>query len=246
MRTMLRFGIALSLLGASFSVLASGLQVSPIVLQMSDQEKSGNMTLSNTSDQALYAQVRVYRWTQDDSGDVLTASREILASPPMVKLKAGDSQLVRLIRTAIAAQNNNVVSAYRILIDELPTPSATQQSGLQFKMSYSVPVFLQPAGKNVAPQLQWRAQRLADGKHIKLSITNSGNSYAKLSGLQVIAADGQTKEIHQGLLGYVLPNATMHWTLPTPSYALTADSRFKVTMNGIQSSPTILWDSTAR
>lgn len=84
---------------------------------------------------------------------------------------------------------------------------------------------------------------------MKLSISNSGNGHAKLVGLSIMDAADNSIDIHQGLLGYVLPGATMHWTLKIPPSALpigTTTGKFKVTINGTQTTQDVTLDNSIR
>ena len=251
LRRVARPAIISSLILFSSGAMASGLQVSPISLSLQARENASGLTLSNSSDEAISAQVRIYQWSQDETGDQLTPSRGLLASPPMIKLNPGDKQLVRIIRAKAPPQGAGAVEdSYRIFVNELPIKSATQKTGLQFALSYSLPVFVQPVGiVKTAPQLQWRYSLLPDSKQIKLSISNSGNGHAKLIDLSVVGAAGNSVNIHQGLLGYVLPDATMNWTLKIPPSALptgTTTGKFKVTINGIQTTQDVTLDNSTR
>jgi len=240
-----------SLLLSCSGTMASGLQVSPISLSLQARENASGLTLSNSSDEAISAQVRIYQWSQDETGDQLTPSRGLLASPPMIKLNSNDKQLVRIIRATAPPKGIAAVEAsYRILVNELPIKSAKKKSGLQFAMSYSLPVFVQPIGVvKTSPQLQWRYSLLPDSKQIKLSISNNGNGHAKLIDLSAVDTAGNNVDIHQGLLGYVLPGATMHWTLKIPPSALpigTTTGKFKVMINGIQTTQDVTLDNSIR
>ena len=251
LRRVARPAIISSLILFSSGAMASGLQVSPISLSLQARENASGLTLSNSSDEAISAQVRIYQWSQDETGDQLTPSRGLLASPPMIKLNPGDKQLVRIIRAKAPPQGAGAVEdSYRIFVNELPIKSAIQKTGLQFALSYSLPVFVQPVGiVKTAPQLQWRYSLLPDSKQIKLSISNSGNGHAKLIDLSVVGAAGNSVNIHQGLLGYVLPDATMNWTLKIPPSALptgTTTGKFKVTINGIQTTQDVTLDNSTR
>lgn len=239
--------ISASLLTSGLSV-ASGLQVSPISLSLQAQERASGLTLSNTGDATINAQVRVYQWTQDEAGDQLTPSRGLLASPPMIELQAGEKQLIRIIRAKAPPHGTNAVeAAYRVKVDELPIKSAMQKTGLQFALSYSLPVFVQPVGvSDTRPQLRWSTHLQPDGKTVKLRVSNHGNGHAQLAGLSFIDTAGTTTEITPGLLGYVLPGATMNWTLKIPPSALTPGGKFKVMMNGTQTTPNVSMDTSTR
>lgn len=239
--------ISALLLSSSLAV-ASGLQVSPISLSLQARETASGLTLSNSGNNIVHAQVRVYQWLQDEQGDQLTPSRGLLASPPMLELKPGEKQLIRIIRAKAPPQGTDAVeAAYRILVNELPIKSANPTTGLQFALSYSLPVFVQPIGvTKTTPQLQWSTILQPDGKAIKLRVSNSGNGHAQLAGLSFVDTAGNSMVINPGLLGYVLPDATMNWTLKIPPSVITTGGKFKVMMNGTQTTPAVTMDTSIR
>ena len=238
-----------SLLLSSSLAVASGLQVSPISLSLQALESASGLTLSNTGNTVVQAQVRVQQWTQDGSGDQLISSRGLLASPPMVELQPGERQLVRIIRAKAPPQGAGAVEdAYRLLVNEVPVKLPENTSGLQFALSYSLPVFVQPVGvsKTTSPQLQWSTHLQPDGKAVKLRVSNRGNGHAQLAGLSFTDAAGTSTELYPGLLGYVLPGATMNWTLKIPPSVLTSGGKFKVMLNGTQTTPDVTLDTNTR
>ena len=239
--------ISALLLSPSLAV-ASGLQVSPISLSLQARETASGLTLSNSGSNIVHAQVRVYQWLQDEKGDQLIPSRGLLASPPMIELKPGEKQLIRIIRAKAPPQGSDAVEdTYRILVNEIPNKSGSQTTGLQFALSYSLPVFVQPIGvTKTAPQLQWSTYLQPDGKATKLRVSNTGNGHAKLSSLSFVDTADNSTVINPGLLGYVLPGATMNWTLKIPPSALRAGGNFKVMMNGTQTTPNVTMDTSIR
>lgn len=243
-----RPAVLASLLLSSGIAMASGLQVSPISLSLQSRENASGLTLSNSGDNVVHAQVRVYQWLQDEQGDRLTPSRGLLASPPMIELKPGENQLIRIIRAKAPPQGTGAVEdTYRIVVNELPIKSATQQSGIQFSLTYSLPVFVQPLNvAKTSPKLQWSTHLQADGKAVILRVSNSGKGHAQLAALSFIDAAGNSTEINPGLLGYVLPGATMHWPLKILPSVLAAGGKFKVMMNGTQTTPDVTMDTSTR
>lgn len=237
-----------SLLLSSGLAGASGLQVSPISLSLQARENASGLTLSNSGNDKVRAQVRVYQWLQDEKGEQLTPSRGLLASPPMIEINPGERQLIRIIRAKAPPQGTGAVEdAYRVLVNELPIKSDNQTTGLQFALSYSLPVFVQPVGiTKTSPQLLWSTHLQPDGKEIKLRVSNSGNGHAQLAGLSFVDTAGNSTAINPGLLGYVLPGATMNWTLKIPPFVLTTGGNFKVMMNGTQTTPNVTMDTSIR
>ncbi|MGP5647373.1 fimbrial biogenesis chaperone [Psychrobacter celer] len=248
LRRMAIRGIFSGLLLSSSVAMASGLQVSPISLSLQAKQNASGLTLSNTGDNAVHAQVRVYQWSQDEKGDQLTTSRGLLASPPMIELQPGEKQLIRIIRASAPPSGVGAVeSSYRLSIDELPIKSAEQKSGLQFALSYSLPVFVNPVGiTKTTPRLQWSYSLQPDGEQMNLRVSNSGNGHAQLADLSIIDDAGDSIDLHQGLLGYVLPGATMNWTLKTLPSSMKTSGKFKVMINGTQTTQDVTLDNSTR
>jgi len=243
-----KYSVVSSLLLCSNWAMASGLQVSPISLSIQARENASGLTLSNTGDNVVHAQVRVYHWSQDETGDQLTLSRGLLASPPMIELNPNDKQLIRIIRAKAPPHGSGAVAdSYRILVNELPIKSPDQKSGLQFALSYSLPVFVQPVGVvKTAPKLQWSTHVQPDNKQIKLRVHNSGNGHAQLANLSFVDTTSTSIDVHKGLLGYVLPGATMYWTLKTPPSALMTGGKFKAMINGTETIQDVTLDTSDR
>jgi fimbrial chaperone protein len=217
----------LALAIASGGAAASGLQVAPVTLSLLPAQNADGLWLSNTGDSVIHAQVRVYHWSQD-----------LVISPPMLQLAVGEPQLVRVIRLGAPPNGAGAVEdAFRVVIDELPVDMHGKK-GLQFVLHYSLPVFVEPAGSAAAPPLlRWSLQR--DGDHAVLEVGNAGGSHAQLAGLSFIDSAGRRSEITPGLLGYVLPGATMHWVLKPPVAVFASGGTLEASINGAKATQTL-------
>ncbi|WHZ10043.1 MAG: Sigma-fimbriae chaperone protein [Burkholderiaceae bacterium] len=214
---------------ACAAAFASGLQVAPVSLTLKATQNADGLWLSNTGDNVVHAQVRVYRWTQEGDADKLEPTRGLVASPPMVELAAGERQLIRAIRLG-APPSGSAEEAYRLIIDELPVHDPNQK-GLQYVLRYSVPVFVEPAGAPAsAPQLQWALRR--DGEKTLLEVSNTGGTHAQIADVAYTDAAGKRTDIARGLLGYVLPGVQMRWAVKVPAAALGEGSRWEAMING--------------
>src|SRR3546814_19457105 len=83
-----------TLLLCAGAACAGGLGVSPILLEFNTQAQAQALWLSNAGDQVLHGQVRAFRWTQANGEDVLTPTRDLVLSPPMLEIAAGDRKSV--------------------------------------------------------------------------------------------------------------------------------------------------------
>ena len=210
---------------------AAGLQVAPILLELSAKQNADGIWLSNTGGAALAAQVRVYHWTQPNGADRLDESRDLIVSPPIVRLAPGARQLVRVIRSGAPPDSRE--DAFRIFVDELPVDvsgaPADAAKGLRFVLRYSVPVFLAPRGEADKPKLSGHAELSANG--LVLEVKNDGATRAQLGNLSRVDAAGHRIDISTGLVGYVLAGSAMRWPLET-HVPITSGDRLLSRING--------------
>lgn len=224
--------LALAMCMSSGSAQASGLQVEPVSVTM--QEQSDIVWLANAGTEPIQAQVRVYRWTQDQNGDALDPSDALIASPPIVRIPAGGRQLVRLVSSV----RTGCEDTFRLKIDELPgtTPA---ESGLRYVLHYSVPVFVTRGQcKEAAPKLAWRI--VPGVKDTVLQVANTGLTHAQLAQASYVDASGRRTELTPGLLGYVLPGSQMSFTLAPPPATFAGGGTIELLVNGkrvVQSLP---------
>jgi len=216
---------------------AASLQVSPVMLSFQQGQPAVGLTLRNTGDAPLTGQVRVFVWSQDGKDDVLQPVQELVASPPMVVIPPQGEQLVRLVRTRREPADHE--QTYRLLIDELPPPQGAATpggvtGGVNFRLRYSIPVFVPLAGAPGEPKLGW-SLRQHDGGWF-LSASNQGGSHAQLSAVHLIGGDGESFEVSAGLLGYALAGSGREWRLSDKFPAKLAGAGLKVQAT-VNSSP---------
>ena len=216
----------------SLGAAATGLQVTPTSLTVEANRSAVGLWLSNTGERPLYAQVRTYRWSQEQGRDELTPSEVLIVSPPQVELDAGTRQFVRVIRSAAAPAERE--DAFRIIIDELPTDEpgtpAAAGSAVRFVLRYSVPVFLAPVKGDAQVQLDGEVDRNTSPP--RLVVRNRGDMHAQLGNLVLVDAGGQRRELSSGLVGYVLAGQTMHWDLPVDKTTLAMGGEVQSRING--------------
>lgn len=192
---------------------ASGLQVSPINMALASGQRAGVFTLSNTGNAPLNAQARIYKWTQSDKDEfVLSPSHEVVVSPPIMQLAAGASQEIRVIRTQSTAPNAPE-QHYRLIVDELPSPTTAPKKGLSLLIRHNIPVFLNAQDWPDA-SLQWQAA--AQGNKVQFHIQNTGAVRAQIGRIWLEKEGKETATLSAGLTGYALPGATITREFSTP------------------------------
>ncbi|MDK2760922.1 MAG: molecular chaperone [Sphingopyxis sp.] len=207
----------------------------PINPVIEGDNRAAALWLENPGKTPVTLQVRVYGWAQQNGREAFAPQEEILGTPPIVSIQPGERQLVRLTRTTppptVAEQ------PYRVIVDEIPTSDAPTATGaaVSFRMRYSLPLFSYPvggaqSGKAKAPRPQpalgWRTGTDADGRFIE--VRNMGAGHARLTDVAFVAGDSRAV-VAAGLLGYVLPGATMRWPIPQ---GVTAAGELSAVVNG--------------
>ena len=212
---------------AALPVQAATLQISPVLVDLAPQQGASGIMLRNPGTTPIYGQVRVYAWDQAQGDDVLTATTDIQASPPIIQVPPKGEQLVRLVRAG--KDLPAVEKSYRLVIDEIPDPSTPLVNGVVLRMRYSVPVFVAGATPAPVPELVWRVTR-ADKEWV-LRLDNTGTRYAQVASLQIVAGGETPVAKVDGLLGYALAQRQREWRIPV-KHGAAGPVKIKALVNG--------------
>jgi fimbrial chaperone protein len=206
------------------------LQISPVTVELQPDENAFGITLRNPGDHPIYGQVRVFRWDQVHGQDSLSATQDLVASPPLIQIAAHSDQLIRLVRVAPAT--TTAEQSYRLLIDELPQPGAAPTNGVTIRLRYSVPVFVEPPSGPNQPQLSWHLSR--DSQGWEMRVENTGTRRAQLAAVQLVNGDGESFVLSKGLFGYALAGRAGQWSVPLPpQQAINGSVKVKANVNSL-------------
>lgn len=204
----------------SAPALASSLMIWPIYPFIEGEQRTSALWVENKGNKAVFLQLRIYSWEQNNCTNHYNSQNSILGSPPMMEIHPGQRQLIRLIEQEKTPKN--LEAAWRLRLDEIPAEdnladNPSVGATVNIKMRYSIPLFTygeeisqQEAKNNNGSDLRWQL-KTNDGQ-LFLAITNQGRTHARLTNVQF---DGQEKAgiISNGLLGYVLAGSEMCWPL---------------------------------
>lgn len=247
-----RWLLMAALASAGPAAWAADLQVNPIMVEFTAGEQSQALWLTNSGTGPLKAQVRVASWTQPGGQDQLTPTRDLIASPAIVEVAAGEQQLVRLIRPQPVPLQSE--AAYRLTIDELPADTSEPvDPGIRFLLRYSVPVFVLAQGTEPLSPSRRTANTPASagnpnnlsayletqGDASLLSIANPDRQRVRLSNLAWVDAKGNRTELVPGLFGYVLAGQRMQWTIPLSPQLRANGGTLKVRFNDYPNDQTL-------
>ncbi|CAG8865639.1 hypothetical protein PS627_01558 [Pseudomonas fluorescens] len=244
-------GIGFGLIVSQPVEAATSVLIWPIDPVLEAGQKAGALWLENRGTEPSNLQVRVFAWRQGGFEEQFQAQRDIIGSPPVANIAPGQKQLIRLTRTGAAPAGQE--QAYRIIIDEIPAAvaaaplTAGTQAAIRLQMRYSVPLFVygdglwgkaDPTGGRSndgvgKPQLSWQPVTVQGRPFVE--IRNTGPVHARLTDV-VLQQGAQERPLVEGLLGYVLPGASMRWPAPA---AISASSALKGRINGQESAEAI-------
>lgn len=190
--------IAFSLCTA-IPAIAGKLQIAPISIDVAAPAATTSINIKNTGKTMMTVQARLFRWSQGKKGEQFHNTRNVVVSPPIVKLRPGKSAVVRIVR--ISKNPIKSEESYRLIIDELPPKVNTDQSMIRMVMRYSVPVFFGPQSR-AKPKTSWKV--VQQKGRLVVAAANYGNKRVKLSKMKVIDSRGRSVSFGAGLNGYVL------------------------------------------
>lgn len=168
------------MLVAAGQACAGAFSIDPVRISLSEDKPSAVMRVENLSATSMTLQLQVMSWTQSDHCDQLTHSWDLLATPQVFRLKAGQVQVVRVALLRPVDQRREL--AYRLLLDEVPPPPASDFRGLQMALRISMPVFVAPR-EAAAPALGVRLIE-RDGQQL-LALANRGLAHLQLNSFQL-------------------------------------------------------------
>lgn len=228
------FAVNIILMGLSgHTALAASLQVSPTTVNFDASQKAQSVWFTNSGTETIRGQVRLYNWQQINGQEKLSQASSMIVTPAIVSVQPGKKQLIRLVLPKTPdKETGRIEQAYRLMVNELPTTTA-HANGLQFLLSYSVPVF-------VNQKEDTAAQTLLNGVHISLAaqngsavliVDNTQTKHIKLSQVTFTPENGKPVSITPGLLGYTLAKQKMEWPIKLPANQIKHGGMLNATVN---------------
>lgn len=217
-------GIGQALCAVSFFVLiapanAGSLTVSPITLSVPAPGGTATLSVSGKGDGPTAGQVRVLRWLQTDGAEQLVPTRDVVASPPALKLQPGRDLTVRLVRTAKTPVIGE--ECYRVLVDQLPG-AEQDKIAVKFAIRHSIPLCFDAAMQKRGV-LDWSLRK--QGKSLMLAGHNTGTQRAVAKDV-VITVKGAKVNLASAV---VLGGSTMSWPLAGKLKGFATGARFTLT-----------------
>jgi fimbrial chaperone protein len=182
---------------------AQALSVLPVNIFFTPGQRATSLTVTNKGKSETAIQIRAFAWNQPDGNDKLTATDEVVASPPLATMAPGATQVVRLI---LRQSPQGKEATYRILLDQIPPPA--EPGVVHMVLRLSIPIFVQPAGRSFA-DVQFHLER--DAGQIYLVGFNAGNLHESIRDIELTTSDGRKLKEDSNTSPYILSGATRRW-----------------------------------
>lgn len=179
-------------LGAPGAVRAGDLQVNPVLVALSADERSAVVALRNQGAEPVRFEVKVFAWQQSPGGEMrLDPTTDVAAFPAVVSLAAGES---RSLRVGAIVPFGPVERAYRLFLEEIPPPRPPGASGVQVLSRIGIPIFLQPARRDARAEI--RGPRVEGGR-ASFELASVGNVHVRPSAVRLVLRDASGAEVER-------------------------------------------------
>ena len=176
----------------------AAIDISPVLVEMSEQQNKQVVRISNSGETTKSFQVDVVAWSQsDEEREIYTPTEELLVVPPLFTLQPGAQQVVRI--GLMRAADTDKELSYRIFFTELEPPQMKEQtvSGLNVRLRFGVPVFVAPLAP-AAPNVQLVNFKTVD-THTFMKLKNTGNVRVKVNEVRFQDHTSADKEVSQAV-----------------------------------------------
>ena len=116
---------------------AESLTVSPTKLTVPNPARQTTLTVKADARGPSVVQVRVYQWNEGEHPSRLRRTKDVVVSPPVVKLRSRQELTVRIVRVNKRAVRGR--ECYRVLVDRLPSQEQADKA-VKLKVRHSVPL----------------------------------------------------------------------------------------------------------
>lgn len=120
---------------------AASVRVAPISLDLRNGANASSVRVWNDDRDPLNVQVRIFRWIVRDGKDVLEPTQDVVVSPPMMVLRPGSENTIRIVR--LKKQPVAGRESYRLIIDQLPDRSKRHPGTVNVLVRHAIPVYFE-------------------------------------------------------------------------------------------------------
>lgn len=199
-----------NLFGWSLQADAGSISVTPTRLDLSPGQSAGSVTVVNDGDEPIMIQVETFAWSDGTTTADLDPTREIVAVPPLSRLKPGEKQIIRVAKRGVARTDSE--ETYRLLLTEVPQSDGNNRGGVRFALRLSLPLFITPPTAEARPS--WTIEKASGGP--VLQVANSGNAHLLVRRLEISGGGAKAPTVVD-TPSYILAGRQQQWSLDHPA-----------------------------
>ena len=162
--------IAVFALIAGSPACAGSLAVSPLRITFTKAAEITSLTVENTGQEEALVQLETFAWTQAGAEHKLGPTDDVIAVPPVFRLKPGTQQRVRVGLTR--AFTDKTEQTFRLTVTEVPM--ATKPGTVAVAVRHSLPIFVRPVSP-ISSNLTLKAASPS-----ALEIANNGSEHMRI------------------------------------------------------------------
>ena len=206
--------LALGLLCGAGRARASGLNVSPVQVWLTQETSKSLLTLRNEGPEDERYQVSIMTWDEDArAGMKLAPTEDIIVFPTILELKVGET---RSLRVGAAVPFGPIEKTYRVFLEELPAPEKPQaRSTVRVLTRVGIPIFLAPVQTLEDRKLSTLS---LDKGNASVDVQNTGNVHLRVDTVRLEGfAEGGARVFEKQAQGwYVLAGGHKRYQLEVP------------------------------
>lgn len=208
----------------------TGVAFSPLKVEFKSSEQVETISINNNSNEQKVYQIELLEWNQENGKEVLTKTKNLIASPLMLKIAPRSKQIVRIgSRNLVLTQNEQ---SYRIIFNQIPLNGP---KGVQVLTNISIPIFIAPKNdldlKSVSSYIDLKP-RSQNGKLTNLYIQNRFNEHIKIVGAKFIQNGKVINSVQK--LNYVLASKTSDYILNNISVSKNIPIEIELELQGYE------------
>ena len=207
--------------GSLSLAFAGTFQVTPVRVELSAQQATAALTVSNNGSEAVVVQLQTSAWAQENGNDQYSSTDDLIATPPIFTIQPGANQIVRVGMRRRPDASTEL--SYRLYLQEVHPAPAPGFRGLQMALRIGIPVFVQSTNK-ATPDLTWTIEKIARDR-LKVVARNKGKAHLQVTDFNLTLPGQDHPLAAQQVSSYLLPMQERGWTLTIdPAQRLNAAS----------------------
>lgn len=182
---------------------AGEFRVSPIRVEIDNQNKSHLISVYNEGQDPIEFKLYLMEWYQDDEGnDKYKPSQDLIFFPKVFRLDKEEERVVRVGLTKPFLEQRE--KAYRLYIEEQPKKVGDEGTKVAIAIRFGLPIFVKPE----KPYADVVIEKISyEKEQLKIHLTTVGNVHTHPNNIKIIALDKGKKEVYsQEINGwYIFP-----------------------------------------